>query len=125
MACVGTILNPCNELMASVECDSLSYSTKAMSVRPGTSLTSCNPGNLVILIQYEDGTNDDVTYCSNNILNIMSLVSGGRLVRNKILLGILEPTNTHDHKHATCSRSTYLMNQPLPLQPHPLMIYSS
>ncbi len=46
IACVGTILNPCNELIASVECDSLSYSTNAISVRPGTRRTSCSPGNL-------------------------------------------------------------------------------
>ncbi len=32
------------------------------------------------------------TYCSNSILNITSLVSGGRLVKNNILFGMLEPT---------------------------------
>ena len=46
MAWVMVILKPCNEDLASLDCISVSYSTKAMSLRPGTSLTSLNPENL-------------------------------------------------------------------------------
>ena len=46
MACVGVILNPPRELLASVACASVSNSTKAISLRPGTKRTSLNPGNL-------------------------------------------------------------------------------
>ena len=46
MAWVMVILKPCSEDLASLDCISVSYSTKAMSLRPGTSLTSLNPENL-------------------------------------------------------------------------------
>ena len=46
MACVGVILNPPRELFASVACASVSNSTNAISLRPGTKRTSLNPGNL-------------------------------------------------------------------------------
>lgn len=35
------------------------------------------------------------TYCSKSIFNIISVVSGGKLLKNKILLGILEPIIKH------------------------------
>ena len=40
------ILKPWREDRASDDCISVSYSTNAISLRPGTSLTSLNPGNL-------------------------------------------------------------------------------
>ena len=46
IALEGVILKPCRECLASDDCTSLSNSTKAISLRPGTSLTSLNPGNL-------------------------------------------------------------------------------
>ena len=46
MAQVGVILNPCSEFLASLDCISVSNSTKAMSLLPGTSRTSLKPGNL-------------------------------------------------------------------------------
>jgi hypothetical protein len=46
IACVGTILNPCREVLAQADCCSLSNSTKAISERPGTRRTSLNPANL-------------------------------------------------------------------------------
>ena len=46
IGCVGVILNPCNVSLACPATLSFSNSTKAMSLRPGTSLTSLNPGNL-------------------------------------------------------------------------------
>ena len=46
MGWVGVMRNPCNAIRASVACSSVANSTKAMSVRDGTSLTSCKPGNL-------------------------------------------------------------------------------
>ena len=52
MALEGVILKPWREWRASDDCTSLSNSTKAMSLRPGTSLTSLNPGNLKTLHKY-------------------------------------------------------------------------
>ena len=46
IGCVGVILNPCKVSLAWPATVSFSNSTKAISLRPGTSLTSLNPGNL-------------------------------------------------------------------------------
>ena len=70
MAVVGVILNPWRASLAAADCISFSNSTNAMSERPGTSLTSLNPGNWL-----------------NSMLSIISLVSAGRLVRKRIWLG--------------------------------------
>ena len=43
---MGVILNPWREFLASLDCSSVSNSTKAMSLLPGTSRTSLKPGNL-------------------------------------------------------------------------------
>lgn len=70
MAFDGVIRNPCKASLAVPDCTSFSNSTKAISERPGTKRTSLNPGNWL-----------------NNIDNIISVVSMGRFVKNKILLG--------------------------------------
>lgn len=47
--------------MASDDCISFSNSTKAMSLRPGTSLTSLNPGNLAFgLYQLVNGCSEHI-----------------------------------------------------------------
>lgn len=92
MALVGVILKPCRECLASVDCSSLSNSTNAMSLRPGTNLTSLKPGNLHRKLNM---TNDNYWYWTahwvNSIVSIPSFVSGGRLVRKRILLGASLP----------------------------------
>lgn len=70
IACVGDILKPCRASFAAPDWYSFSNSTNAMSKRPGTRRTSLKPGN-----------------CTNNTCNIVSLVSGGRLVKNRMLFG--------------------------------------
>lgn len=70
IACVGVILKPCRASLAALLCNSVENSTNAMSWRFGTSRTSLNPGNWL-----------------NNMDNIISLVSSGRLVKNRIWLG--------------------------------------
>lgn len=78
MACVGVILKPCNASLAALLCSSVVNSTKAISWRFGTKRTSLKPGNWL-----------------NNIDNIISLVSSGKLVKNKIWFGgcstVLDP----------------------------------
>lgn len=64
---VGVILNPWRESRAVADWASLSNSTKAMSWRPGTNRTSLKPGNWL-----------------KSIDSIISFVSSGRLVKNKI-----------------------------------------
>lgn len=46
MGCDGVILKPCNVSLACPAAVSFSNSTKAMSLLPGTSLTSLNAGSL-------------------------------------------------------------------------------
>lgn len=67
MALFWVILKPCRASRAAPACTSLSNSTKAMSCRPGTSRTSLNPGNWL-----------------KSMESMSSLVSSGRLVRNKM-----------------------------------------
>lgn len=94
MALLGVILKPCSECLASEDRTSLSNSTKAISLRPGTSLTSLNPGNL------QSGSAEVgrftpkrmvATHWLKSIVSIISLVSVGRFVRNRILFGASLP----------------------------------
>lgn len=88
-------MKPCKEWRASDDCTSFSNSTKAMSLRPGTSLTSLNPGNLLgegrrewMPFHVEGGFS---THWLKSIVSIISFVSVGKFVRNKILLGASFP----------------------------------
>ena len=74
IALLGPILKPCSASRASVDCCSFSNSMKAKSDRPGTSRTSLKPVN-----------------GWNNIWSIVSSVSSGRLIMNRILLGSSRP----------------------------------
>lgn len=70
MACEGVILNPCRASLAALLCSSVANSTNAISCLFGTRRTSLNPGNWL-----------------KSIDNIISLVSSGRLVKNRIWFG--------------------------------------
>lgn len=70
MAWVGVILNPWRASLAALLCNSVANSTNAISWRFGTKRTSLKPGNWL-----------------NNIDNIISLVSSGKLVKKRIWFG--------------------------------------
>lgn len=70
IACVGVILKPCSASLAALLCSSVANSTNAMSCRLGTRRTSLKPGNWL-----------------NSMDSIISFVSSGKLVRNRIWLG--------------------------------------
>lgn len=102
IALLCVILKPCSASLAAPACTSLSNSTKAMSWRPGTRRTSLNPGNLweesniiiskrlcILKVTVLDGEVDlqTNTHWLNSMDSMSSLVSSGRLVRNRMWLG--------------------------------------
>lgn len=96
MAFDCVILKPCSASRAAPAWTSLSNSTKAMSWRPGTKRTSLNPGNLNTQqwLAFHKNTNKNMNKCRkwvtdwlNSMESMSSLVSSGKLVRNRMWLG--------------------------------------